>query len=80
MLGLGEGLPGQLYVAIAVDAVPGFSVRAICCGGGVNEALTAAEVVRFTMHEDVPVQAPPQAANVLGLEEVAVKDTWVLAV
>ena len=40
LAGLGEGLPGQLYVAIPDEPVPGLMVTLICCGGGTKEAVT----------------------------------------
>src|ERR1700741_2423502 len=62
---------------MAVAFVPGLNVTLIGCGGGVNEAVTACADVMVTTQLPVPAQAPPHAANALGLTGVAVSVTAV---
>ena len=63
-----------------VTVVPGLNVRLICCGGGVNDAVTDCAEFMVTAQVVVPEQAPPHPANVVLPLGVAVSVTGVPAV
>ena len=67
MLGVGFGLPGQLYVA-CIDSGPGLvtNVKGTGVGVGMKSAVTFILELIVTRHvAAVPEQAPPQPMNVV---------------